>query len=91
MGGAPMADTPVTEYVHACVKMLNEHNTGQRNVSTVEAREGYEAVFELVDMPWTGDEDPEWREGYETAVLDVVEAIAQAWGVELPAADWRAL
>jgi hypothetical protein len=80
--------TPVTEHVHACVKVLNER-LQNREVALQEAWPAFEAVFELVDMPWTGDEDPDWREGYETCVLDVVEHIAQAWGVELPAAEWR--
>lgn len=78
--------TPVTAHVHECVKLLNEHNTGQRNVSTVEARKGYEAVFELVDADWDelAEGDELFREGYETCLVDVCDAIATAWGVELP-------
>lgn len=78
--------TPVTDYVRQCVKLLNEHNTGQRNVSTVEARKGYEALFELMDLDWDEgtEEDVDFREGYETCLLDMVGAIANEWHVQLP-------
>lgn len=79
-------ETPVTKHVHECVRILNEHNTGQRLVDTTQAREGYEAVFELIDNPWDegSEEDQDFREGYEMCLLDVVDAIANVWGVKLP-------
>jgi hypothetical protein len=48
--------------------------------------EAFESVFELLDLPWDEhtEEDGLFREGYETCLLDIVGAIAQAWGVELP-------
>jgi hypothetical protein len=81
--------TAVTGHVHQCVKILNQAlqtTTPSTPTHPQPMREGYEAVFELIDLPWDeGTEtDPEWREGYETCLLDVVDHIAQAWGIDLP-------
>lgn len=77
--------TPVTDHVHECVKLLNEH-LQNREVALQEAWPAFGAVFELVDMPWDDhtEDDGLFREGYETCILDIVDAIAQAWGVKLP-------
>jgi hypothetical protein len=83
-------ETPITRHVHQCVKMLNEYlQNRSRHLVQEELQEdvdSFEALFELVDMPWDegSEKDVDFREGYETAVLDMVEAIAHVWGVELP-------
>lgn len=89
-------ETPVTQHVHACVKLMNEYlQSRSRHLvqeGLQEDSDAIEAVFELVDMPWDEQhQDTEeaenyalFREGYETCMLDVVEAIANEWGVELP-------
>lgn len=75
-------ETPVTGHVHQCVKLLNE----RLQIDATQFPEAFEAVFELVDLPWDEhtEEDGLFREGYETCLLDIVNAIAEAWGVELP-------
>lgn len=77
-------ETPVTKHVNACVKLLNEALQVTRHPDPNPMARGYEAIFELIDMPWDGTEDPDWREGYETCLLDVIEHIAQEWNVDLP-------
>lgn len=80
-----------TDHLERCVKELNNklHNRHPReNRLTIKAlNTGYEAAFELIDQEWdfTGDrEDLIWREGYEQCMTDIVEAIAEEWGVTLP-------
>lgn len=85
-----MGETPVTQHVGQCVKLLNEAlQTTNPSTPTFPQpmREGYEAVFELIDMPWDelSEGDEIFREGYETALLDIVDAVGAAWGVKLPA------
>lgn len=83
-------ETPVTQHVRQCVKLLNERlHTRSRHLvqeGLQEDGDAFEAVFELVELPWDEgtEKDADFREGYETAVLDIVEAIANEWGVELP-------
>ena len=82
-------ETPVTAHVHACVKLLNQAlqtTTPSTPTHPQPMRDGYESVFELIDLPWDEhtEEDGMFREGYETCLLDVVDAISQAWGVKLP-------
>jgi len=82
--------TPVTEHVTKCVKLLNKHlQNRSRHMSMEEVPEdvsAFESVFELISVPWDAihEDDQEWREGYETCLLDVVDHIAQAWGITLP-------
>jgi hypothetical protein len=81
--------TPITAHVHACVKILNRAlQTTEPSTPTLPQpmRTGYEAVFELVDLPWDEhtEEDGLFREGYETCLLDIVNAIANEWGVAIP-------
>jgi len=78
-----VTETVMTEHVRKCVKLLNER-LQNREVDLKSQRLGYEATFELLDMPWDGTEDEDWREGYETCMADVADAVAQAWGLELP-------
>jgi hypothetical protein len=75
-------ETAVTAHVHKCVELVSERL--ERNVQNCDG--ALDAVFQLVDMPWDelAEDDKLFREGYETAVLDVVEAIANEWGIELP-------
>lgn len=84
-----MTETAVTEHVHRCVKLLNEalQTTAKSTPSHPQPiRDGYEAVFELIDVPWDdlAESDVIFREGYETCLLDIVDAVAAAWGVILP-------
>lgn len=85
--------TPVSDHVHACVKLLNEALQKREADRAVEKSypvpsdaDAFEAVFELVELPWDEgtEQDLDFREGYEMALQDIVEAIAQAWHIELP-------
>lgn len=89
-------ETPVTRHVRKCVERLNtalQTTTPSTPTLPQPMRDGYEGVFELIDSPWDQhtEEDGLFREGYETCLLDVVEAIAKAWGVELPSVNWGEL
>ena len=65
----------------SAVKVLNEH-LQQRNCSTRDYRLGYEALFELIDQDWTEVEiDPAYKDGYEHCMIDLVDAIADEWGI----------
>lgn len=86
-------ETPVTAHVHACVKVLNEWFQARETDRLMEKSyplpsdaDAFESLFELIDLPWDEhtEEDGMFREGYETCLLDVVDAISQAWGVKLP-------
>jgi hypothetical protein len=78
-------ETPVTAHVHVCVKQLAAH-LKNHGPDGDEMESGYEATFELIDLPWDEgtEKDADFREGYETCLLDIVNAIAAEWGVELP-------
>lgn len=80
----------MTRHLHHAVRVLNEalhqrHPRDQR-ITISALNEGYEAVFELVDLPWDEhtEEDGLFREGYETALQDIVNAIGEAWGFTIP-------
>lgn len=86
-------ETSVTAHVHECVKILSRYLQSREHSRAMEKSypvpsdaDAFEAVFNLVDMPWDelAEDHDLFREGYETAVLDVVEAIAQSWDLELP-------
>lgn len=69
-----------------CVERLH-HNLTHGYVDTGEMERSLEAVLQLLVVGWEVDADGEdaiWREGYEQCLLDVVEAMASEWGVELP-------
>lgn len=66
--------------VREAVKILNFH-LQNRNVSAREYFTGTEAIFELLDQPWDSDVDPVWLEGYEQCMVDIVDAIADEWGI----------
>lgn len=82
--------TPVTAHVRQCVKLVNEYLQARSRHLVQEGlqedEDAFEAVFELIDADWDELSEGEemFREGYETMMLDVVEAIAKEWGVELP-------
>lgn len=89
VAAVPTDKTPVTDHVHACVKLLNKAlQTTNPSTPTFPQpmRDAFEAVFELVELPWDEgtEQDLDFREGYEMALQDIVEAIAQAWKIELP-------
>jgi len=77
--------TPVTEHVHECAELLGERLQA-RYVPEPVLAESVAAVLALVDMPWDEhtEDDGLFREGYETCALDVLDAIATAWGISLP-------
>lgn len=81
-------DTAVTQHVHECVKLLNRklQLRSLDGVSTEDRKRALEAAFELIDNPWDegSERDKDFREGYEMCLLDVVDAIANEWGIELP-------
>lgn len=73
-----------TAHLKECVQKLiaAAHDPARDNLP-----DGFAAVFELIDQPWefTGDKDVlTWRDGYETCMKDIVDAIADEWGVTLP-------
>lgn len=82
-------ETPVTVHVRQCVKLLNEHL--QELPAKGVLSSSIEAVFELIDLPWDEgtEKDVDFREGYETCLLDIVGAVANEWGVELPRPEVR--
>ena len=79
-----------TEHLKACVRTLVDvmHDTDNHaHPHRHHLTEGFAAVFELIDQPWdfSGDKDVlTWRDGYETCMKDIVDAIADEWGVQLP-------
>lgn len=84
---AVLADeTPVTRHLHHAVKLLNEHLQSRRGNPVIVDHQAFEAVFELVDLPWDDhtEEDGLFREGYEVALQDIVNAIGEAWGLTIP-------
>jgi hypothetical protein len=75
------------EQLVQAVKKLNTL-LQNREASTKDYFNGFEALFELIEQPWDvplGELDPgyerAWREGYEQCMVDVVDAIADEWGV----------
>lgn len=77
-----------TAHLKECVRLLthamHDRDDGPSCNQKVEA---LAAAFELIDQPWefTGDKDVlTWRDGYETCMKDIVDAIADEWGVSLP-------
>lgn len=67
------------EKIREAVKLLNVH-LQNREVATKEYFSGMEAIFELLDQPWTEVRvDPIWLQGYEQCMLDVVDALADEW------------
>lgn len=81
--GATMATAHLKECVRLLVSALHDPDLDRKDFA-----EALAASFELIDQPWdfTGDKDVlVWREGYEQCMQDIVDAIADEWGVELPA------
>lgn len=77
----------ISEHVTKCVKILNEAlQKSARTFGKNPMASGYEAIFELAPQEWVdkteGIED--WVEGYEQCLFDIVDAIADEWGVALP-------
>jgi uncharacterized metal-binding protein YceD (DUF177 family) len=79
------APTAVTTHLQGCAKELNVQLRGTNARRRVEA---LRAVFKLSEAEWA--DLPEdmllWRRGYEQCMIDVIEAIADEWGVALPVA-----
>lgn len=78
-----------TAHLKDCVQRLL---AASHDISRADLPEGFAAVFELIDQPWdfTGDKEVLiWREGYEQCMKDIVDAIADEWGVSLPADPLR--
>lgn len=84
MKGATMA----TAHLKECVQKLIEDMGIKYDDSDVVAfEEAMVATLELIDQPWEFSGDKEvlvWRDGYETCMKDIVDAIADVWGVTLP-------
>ncbi len=76
----------MSEHVKRCVKALKEALDGKKWSDTLELMDGYEAIFELMPQDWieTPEGTEDWVEGYEQCLLDIVDAIADEWGVTLP-------
>lgn len=77
-----------TEHLKECVRLLTHAlHDREDGPSCTEKREALVAAFELIEQPWDFSGDKEvltWRDGYETCMKDIVDAIADEWGVELP-------
>jgi hypothetical protein len=82
-----------TAHLKACVKVLAETmHAKPTQLSRDDLDEAVFAALELIDQPWdfTGDKAVLiWREGYEQCMQDIVDAIADEWGVSLPADPTR--
>lgn len=80
--GAIMATAHLKECVQLLVSALHDPDLDRKDLA-----EAFAASFELIDQPWefTGAKDVLiWREGYEQCMKDIVDAIADEWGVLLP-------
>lgn len=84
-GALVSQSTKVTEHLVQCVKALRDVSLPALSRSRV--RSGYEAVLELLEQPWEDIPEDliEWRRGYEQCLLDVCNAVADEWGIPLPA------
>jgi hypothetical protein len=77
-----MATAHLKECVRLLVNALHDPDLDRKDLA-----EGHAAAFELIDQPWefSGAKDVLiWREGYEQCMKDIVDAIADEWGVVLP-------
>jgi hypothetical protein len=75
-----------TEHLKKCVGLIGAR-MHELDLSIEDMREGFAAALELIDQPWdfSGNKDVLiWREGYEQCMKDIVDAIADEWGVALP-------
>ena len=82
-----------TSHLKKCVQLISKemHERSQK-LYQPDDEPGWlvgsiEGVLELIDQPWefSGDKDVlTWRDGYETCMQDIVDAIADEWGVSLP-------
>lgn len=78
-----------TEHLHACVARLRGAIGGVASMRPTkrELAEATHDVLDLIDLPWDKCLDRDvltWREGYETCMKDIVDAMADRWGVDLP-------
>jgi hypothetical protein len=81
-----------TAHLNACVRVLAKA-LHSKDRSLDDYTEGIAGALELIDQPWDFSGDPAvltWREGYEQCMTDIVEAIADEWGVALPVDPIRA-
>jgi hypothetical protein len=82
-----------TAHLKECVKALAHRMHEKPNrLSRDDLDEAVFAALELIDQPWdfAGERDVLiWREGYEQCMQDIVDAIADEWGVSLPADPTR--
>lgn len=88
-GATLMATAHLKECVQLLTRTMHDRKDGPSCNQKVEA---LAAAFELIDQPWefTGAKDVLiWREGYEQCMKDIVDAIADEWGVALPADPLR--
>lgn len=78
--------TEISDRLMDSIGILRDHLIQDRSVSTKESRLGYEAAFDLMETDWSdmSSEMAMYREGYEQCLLDIVDAIADEWGVSLP-------
>jgi len=78
-----------TDHLKKCVRLLLAH-MHDTTITPTEAdrEEAFAAIFELIDQPWEFSGDPDvltWRDGYETCMKDIVDAVADVWELTLPA------
>lgn len=77
-----------TAHLKDCVqRLIADMGIKYDNADVVAFEEALVASFELIDQPWdfSGAKDVLiWREGYEQCMQDIVDAIADVWGVTLP-------
>lgn len=81
-----------TAHLNECVKILAVA-LHAKDRTLDDYTEGIAAALELIDQPWDFSGDPAvltWREGYEQCMTDIVDALADEWGVALPVDPMRA-
>lgn len=77
---------PKREQLRQAIKILNdERNRGYGSVGPEMLSDSIEAVLELAEQDWTDYGQKKmpasWREGYEQCLTDIVDAVADEWGV----------
>lgn len=76
-----------TAHLKECVQLLLQKLHGVNPPGSMDIEESLVATFELIEQPWDFDGRRDaliWREGYEQCMKDIVDAIADEWGVTLP-------
>lgn len=85
----PVRRVSKRDQIANAVRALNiARRAGYSSVGPESLSDGYEAIFELIEQEWdistvdfNATAEKVWRAGYEQAIVDIVDAIADEWGV----------